>query len=184
MEGLNEALTSDLDGTFERLVRTFQNQIFGFALHLTDSRADAEEVAQDAFVRAYRALCSYPVERRATLALRPWLFRIALNVVHNRRRVRRVSTESLEDQHRSLVEAAVDRVAADPLDVVMESESLVALARSLAGLPERYRTAVLLRHVQGLSYLEAASVLNQPVGTVKANVHRGVLLLRKRLGRI
>ena len=81
---LARALADDLDGHFEQLVRTYQDRLYGFALRLTDSRQDAEESTQDAFVRAYRALERYPAERRRELRLRPWLYQIALNVVRNR----------------------------------------------------------------------------------------------------
>src|SRR5207245_4916500 len=75
---LARALADDLDGHFEQLVRTYQDRLYGFALRLTDSRQDAEESTQDAFVRAYRALERYPAERRRELRLRPWLYQIAL----------------------------------------------------------------------------------------------------------
>ncbi|HET6318956.1 MAG TPA: sigma factor, partial [Chloroflexota bacterium] len=82
--GLSARLADDLDGHFEQLVRTFQDRLFGFALRLTNSRQDAEESVQDAFVRAYRALEGYPREQRQTLHLKAWLYRITLNVVRNR----------------------------------------------------------------------------------------------------
>src|SRR5262252_8133347 len=86
---LEAALAADLDGPFERLVPEYQDRLFGFALRLTRSREDAEEIAQDAFVRAYRAMKSYPAERVRSLALRAWLYRITLNVARNHRRRRR-----------------------------------------------------------------------------------------------
>jgi RNA polymerase sigma-70 factor (ECF subfamily) len=73
LDDLSRALADDLDDNFERLVLTYQDRVFAFALRLTGNPSDAEEVAQDAFVRAYRALARYPSERVATLALRPWL---------------------------------------------------------------------------------------------------------------
>ncbi len=184
---LPAALADDLDGTFERAVLTYQGRLYGFALRLTGNRQDAEEVAQDTFVRAYRALQRFEPERIAALALRPWLYQIALNVARNRLRGKRHRTvplllgdEGTGDERRR------DAGAAEPPDEASEgplayaeraglSESLGAL---VAQLPPRYRTAVILRHIEGLSYPEAAGALGQPVGTVKANVHRGTKLLR------
>ena len=69
-------LAADLDAAFESLVRTFQDRLFSFALRLCGNREDAEEVAQDSFVRAYRALKTYPEERIRALSLQAWLYRI------------------------------------------------------------------------------------------------------------
>lgn len=73
-EGLEDALAADLDGSFERLVLVFQDRLFGFAFRLSGRREDAEEIAQDAFVRAYRALSTYPPDRIRAIALRAWLY--------------------------------------------------------------------------------------------------------------
>ena len=83
-EHLAARLATDLDANFEDLVRTYQDRLFGFALRMTAESQDAEESAQDAFVRAYRALERYPTEQRRTLKLKAWLYRITLNVVRNR----------------------------------------------------------------------------------------------------
>ena len=89
LDPLNAALAQDLDGSFEGLVRAYQDRLYSFALRLTGRREDAEEVAQDAFVRAYRALKTYPAERVRALALKAWLYQITLNVARNRLRGKR-----------------------------------------------------------------------------------------------
>jgi len=172
---LTEALAGDLDGAFERLVLTYQDRLYRFGLRLTASPQDAEEIAQDAFVRAYRALGGYPGERIRALLLRPWLYRIALNVYHNRVRRKQVQAVPL-DGHLELP-VTIDL----PEDIALQTERVQTLALQLAALPERFRPAVVLRHVEGLSYPEIAAILDCPVGTVKANVHRGVLTLRSAL---
>jgi len=155
---------------FERMVRDHQDRIFALSLALTGNRHDAEEVAQDTFLRAYRALCSYPIDRVRELKQKPWLNRIAINVVRNR--VRGVRPRLVE-----LNGSEPDRGSGPEEDVLRRAE-IDALAARVASLPARYREAVVLRHVQELSYAEAAEALGQPVGTVKANVHRGLKLLR------
>ena len=177
---LTAALADNLDDTFERLVRAYQSRLYGFALRQTGGNPqDAEEVAQDAFVRAYRALQSYPPDRVRDLAMRPWLYQITLNVARNRHRRQQLAVVPLdgdgEPQEPAAAETERPEVVAGRFEQSAELEALVA------GLPGRYRTAVVLRHVEGLSYGEAAQVLGQPVGTVKANVHRGVRLLRDAL---
>jgi RNA polymerase sigma-70 factor (ECF subfamily) len=155
---------------FERMVREHQNHIYAVGLALTGNRHDAEEVAQDTFLRAYRALITYPPHRIRDLKQRAWLHQIAVNVVRNRRR----------GAHPHLVElngSEPDHGPGPEDDAVMRLE-IDELAARVASLPQRYREAVVLRHVQELSYAEVADALGQPVGTVKANVHRGLKLLR------
>src|SRR5215212_9426715 len=92
---LTTGLAADLDGTFEALVRAYQDRLFAFGLRLTGSPRDAEEIAQDAFVRAYRALTRYPAEQIRTLKLRAWLFQVTVNVARNRARTRRLPETAL-----------------------------------------------------------------------------------------
>lgn len=155
---------------FERLVRDHQDRIFALSLAMTGNRHDAEEVAQDTFLRAYRALCTYSPERVRELKQKPWLNRIAINVVRNR--VRGVRPRVVE-----LNGSEPDRGSGPEEDVLRRAE-VDALAARVARLPARYREAVVLHHVQELTYEEAAETLAQPVGTVKANVHRGLKMLR------
>jgi RNA polymerase sigma-70 factor (ECF subfamily) len=158
------------DRFFERMVIDHQNRIFALGFALTGNRHDAEEVAQDTFLRAYRALCTYPPDRMRELKQKAWLHQIAVNVVRNR--VRGV--------HPKLVELNGSEPArgSGPEEDAMRKLEIDELAARVAGLPPRYREAVVLRHVQELSYAEVADALGQPVGTVKANVHRGLKLLR------
>jgi len=162
-----------MDGTerlFERMVHEHQDRVFALGFALTGNRHDAEEVAQDTFLRAYRALVTYPPDRIRELKQKAWLHRIALNVVRNRVRgirPRLVELNGSEPDH-----------ARGPEDGALLKMEMDALAARVAALPARYRAAVVLRHVQELSYEEAADALGQPVGTVKANVHRGLKLLR------
>lgn len=178
-EELAALLAMDLAGHFESVVLSFQDRLFSFALRLTGNRQDAEEIAQDAFVRAYRSLLGYEPERIRTLRLRPWLYQIALNVVRNRVRGKRLQLVELDDQ--GPVSAIAEADESGPEAATLRSELARELAALVATLPWRYRAPVILRHVEGLGYVEAAGVLGQPVGTVKANVHRGVRLLRDAL---
>jgi RNA polymerase sigma-70 factor (ECF subfamily) len=162
-----------MEGTerlFERMVHEHQHRVFALGLALTGNRHDAEEVAQDTFLRASRALVTYPPDRIRELKQKPWLHRIALNVVRNR--VRGVRPRLVE-----LNGSEPDHAPGPEAGFLLKAE-MDALAQRVAGLPPRYREAVVLRHVQELSYEEAADALGQPVGTVKSNVHRGLQLLR------
>jgi RNA polymerase sigma-70 factor (ECF subfamily) len=181
---LRERLAEDLDGSFEDLVRTYQDRLYSYAIRLTGKREDAEEVAQDAFVRAYRALATYPPERIEGLALRPWLYRITLNLARNRFRGKKLKMVSL-DHPLSSDSDALWEPADDPAerpDARYEGARRKAdIATLVASLPERYRAPLVLRYVEGLRLEEVSKVLAQPLGTTKSNVHRGVNALREAL---
>ena len=159
-----------VDRHFERMVNEHKDRVFATSLAMTGNRHDAEEVAQDTFFRAYRALATYSPERVRDLKERAWLHRIAVNVVRNR--VRGVKPSLVE------LNGSESDHSPGPEAQAMEHMQLDELATRVAGLPVRYREAVVLRHVRDLSYAEVAEALGQPVGTVKANVHRGLKLLR------
>jgi RNA polymerase sigma-70 factor (ECF subfamily) len=168
---------------FEQIVLVHQHRVYGFCLRMLGSPADAEEVAQDVFVRAFDALRSYPPDRIRTLAIRAWLYRIALNLVRNRLRCRSPVTIPLEpaadeDGPSAWLPASVDE---QPEARAVDAETSAELAAALLALPERSRAAIVLHYVQGLSYAEAAEVLGMPIGSVKSDAHRGLALLRGRL---
>ena len=168
---LTAALSVDLDDAFEHLVRSHQDRLFTIAWRIGGDRRDAEELVQDCFVRAYRALETYPPTRIRELRLRGWLTTILLNAGRNRSRVRRVPTTEL----------AFDPAAEPAADPIGRREDRETWARLLAGLTPAQRTAVVLRHVDGLSYAEIAEATGRPEGTVKAHVHRGLAALRAAL---
>jgi RNA polymerase sigma-70 factor (ECF subfamily) len=159
---LATALGKNLDGSFERLVRIYQNRLYSFALRLSHNTQDAEDIAQEAFVRAYQALKSYSQDRIEVMVLKPWLYKITLNVFRNRARGRHPQFVSLDKTENY-----------SPVERRNQLDALVAR------LPEKYRVAVILRYVEGLDYAKLAAALGQPIGTVKSNVHRGIQLLRK-----
>ena len=168
---LARRLAADLDASFESLVLAHQDRLFTIAFRTGGDRHDAEELVQDCFVRAYRALATYPPPRIRELRLRGWLTTILLNAGRNRARVRRVPTAEL-------VFDPGTEPAVDPLTRRDERETW---ARLLAGLSPAQRTAVVLRHVDGMSYAEIAEATGRPEGTVKAHVHRGLAALRTAL---
>ncbi len=180
---LAAALARDLDRSFDALVLAHQDRLYTIALRMLRDPRDAEEAAQDAFVRAYRALATYDAERIRELQVRGWLTTIVLNLCRTRsvrRAVRGAAPMSLDDDARPPIEPAAATAQA-PVEVAERHAERERWAARLAELPPVYRTAVVLRHVDGLSYPEAAAALGRPEGTVKAQVHRGIGLLRTML---
>ena len=174
-EDLAAALAQDLDTAFPDLVRSLQDGVFSGALRMVGNRHDAEEIAQEAFLRAYRALRHYPAARIRDLNPGAWVWTIAANLCrnHHRTRSRRPVTAELSidpaDPGRGPETEALNRVLSD------------RLAAELQHLTWPMRAAVVLHHVVGLPYEEVAAALDRPVGTVKADVHRGLTRLRTRL---
>lgn len=159
----------DVDSAFERMVRAHEDRIFVFALGMCGSRAEAEDAAQDTFVRAYKALRKFDEARLAELRESAWLHRICLNVCRTRaQRVRPVYElpESAASSDRGVT------LIAERLDLTAALDTLT--------LPQR--SAVVLRHVVGLSTTEAAAVMKLPENTVKSHVARGLAALRRKLG--
>jgi RNA polymerase sigma-70 factor, ECF subfamily len=174
---LAHRLARDLDGTFELLVHAHVDRCHAIALRVTGNPHDAEEIAQDALVRAYRAIAGYDPDRIRELRIRPWLATIVLNLCRNRARVRRAPTTPLAPLLEGGREPAAD-ASTDPAGLALAGDAREALAAHLAALPERYRVPVVLRHVDDLSYAELSAVLGRPEGTLKAQVHRGLAMLR------
>jgi RNA polymerase sigma-70 factor (ECF subfamily) len=164
-------------------VDDYQRRLYGFALRMTGNREDAEEIVQDAFVRAYRALGKMSSEQRADLRLQPWLYTITLNVTRNRLRSKRpsnVALDALADPDALLRES--NEGPPQPEAIVEQNTEIALVERALLQLPMHLRAAATLRFIEGRSHPEIAEILNQPIGTVKSHVHRAVRILRRILG--
>jgi RNA polymerase sigma-70 factor (ECF subfamily) len=178
---LANRLSRDLDGSFPTLVEEHADRLYTIVLRQLGDRRDAEEVAQDALVRAYRAMAGYPTERVAALRLRPWLASIAINLARNRRRRLddRMPPSQLEPMLDAGYEPAADAAGwGGPAARADRHETQRELAAALLRLNATVRAAVVLRHVDGLSLAETAEALGRPEGTIKAQVHRGLRELR------
>ena len=178
---LTAELARDLDGAFEALVLAHQDRLYTIALRVLGNSADAEEAAQDALVRAYRAMAGYEPQRIRELRLRGWLATIVLNLCRSRagrKAARGPSPLSLDLDERAPSMEPTAPPSTAPASVVERHAERDRWAERLAALTPAYRTAVVLRHVDGLSYPEAALALGRPEGTVKAQVHRGLAQLR------
>ena len=173
-------LARDVDAAFPDLVTAHQDRLYTIALRLLGDRRDAEEVAQDALVRAFRAMHGYPRERIVALRLRPWLASITVNLARNRRR--RFEDRQPPNQLEPMVEAGFDPASDDvrgaPGLLAERHDAQRELAFALLRLTPAVRSAIVLRHVDGLSVAEVAEALDRPEGTIKAQVHRGLKELR------
>jgi RNA polymerase sigma-70 factor, ECF subfamily len=159
---------------FEELVIAYQHRVFGVALRMLRNRGEAEEIAQEVFLRVHRAVEDF----RGEAKLSTWLYAITSRLCLNRlasgeRRVSREGEESLERL----------RADADPAAHVERVELEAALQRAITELPEERRIMVVLRDFEGLSYEEIATALDLPLGTVRSRLHRARTDLKEKLER-
>jgi RNA polymerase sigma-70 factor (ECF subfamily) len=166
---------------FEQLVHRYERKLTNYALGIVHNSEDAEEVVQDAFLRAYRALNSMPVEKRNNLHLTPWLFVITRNVALNRyqrKRPRVVSLDAMVNLDQADSPCRNDQT---PEFYAEQHEHHELVAAAISELPAHFRPAAMMRFLHGLKHTEIARRLRQPLGTVKSHVHRATLIMRQRL---
>jgi len=173
---LAHALADDLDRAFEQVVRTYQDRIVSAAGRALGDLPRAEELAQDVFVRAYRALQTYDRPRIRQLRLRSWLFAIAMNLIRNAVRNKRRPTVGLERADGTPLGLADP--APSPAALVERGDDWERVGLAIRNLSPKLHDAFVLRYVEELSYDEIATALSQPLGTVKANAHRGLASVR------
>jgi RNA polymerase sigma-70 factor (ECF subfamily) len=174
---VNSFLRGDAQA-FAELVTRYTAPIFNLSFRLTDDRAEAENVTQETFLRAYAAL----PRSRTDLAFKPWLFQIAVNLCRDWARKKRPAAFSdLAQEDESAPEEEIRDESPLLPEQVEEREMEQALARAVAGLPEIYRAVVTLRYTEGLAYEEIAAVLKLPVNTVRTHLFRAKAMLRKAL---
>lgn len=174
-QALLGALAADLDAGFADLVRAYERVLFSVALRLCKARADAEDLAAESFLRAYRALRGYERARILDLQPAPWLVTILLNTWRN-------DTRSASRRPRLTPLATLPETASAETSVEMQleqNETRHELGQLVALLPPNQRVAVVLRHVVGLPLAELADVMGIPEGTAKSHVSRGLRKLRE-----
>jgi RNA polymerase sigma-70 factor, ECF subfamily len=167
---------------YEQLIERFQNPVYNLAYRLLNDQADASDVAQEVFLKIFRNVGNF----RGDSTLRTWVYRIAVNESHNRRRWlfrhRRGETgidETFEDsdgREKPLMDSGET-----PFDFTVNREALVLLEEALAGINPVFRAALVLREIEDMSYDEIAEILEVSIGTVKSRIVRGREALRRNL---
>lgn len=158
---------------FGGLLRRYKLRVFSYLLRVVQNSADAEDLAQETFLKAYSNLGSYDPEH----PFLTWLFRIGHNCAVDFLRRRRPDQLSLEEE--GCLE--IPDPASGPERAAQAASTKELVDRALAGLPAPYREALVLRHKEGLDYRSMSEVLGIPEGTVKIRLFRGRELLRRSL---
>ena len=177
-EELVEACQGGDASAFDVLVARWEDRIRGAAFRFLGSEEEARDVAQEAFLKAYRALAGFKGEARFS----SWLYQIATNLCRDRLRRRKtratVSLEALEETGPVMVETRPDAH-----ERLLERDLAQAVRRAIHALPEEQREVVILKEYQELTFLEIAQALDVPISTVKTRLYRGLGQLRLHLER-
>jgi RNA polymerase sigma-70 factor (ECF subfamily) len=169
-DALMERVRARDQAAFNRLIARHLSAIHGYLLRLTHSRADADELTQEAFLRVWSRADTY---RPGTVQFTTWLHRIAHNLCMDE--LRRVHPESLDEPDQQLSEFA------DPEQATADRETAARLDRALGALPQTQRAALLLTEVQGLSNQQVADIMNLGVRAVESLLARARRTLRERV---
>ena len=161
------------ESSFDLLFYRYRDGIYRVAYAVTKDPSAAEEILVDTFARAYRALARLDPHD----SLRPWLYRVALNLSYNRRPRRHFTLHPLEDATEQIVESE----EISPNSLAERGEIQRAVLDAIDQLSFKHRVVVILHHLQGLDLAEIAEIVESPVGTVKSRLHYALRHLRTSL---
>lgn len=166
---------------FDKLVEKYEKRVFNFAYRMAGNYDDANDVAQEAFIRVFNAIGSF----RGDANFSTWLYRIVTNVYLDERKRAKSHMHTPLDDYIELEENAVARQVEDtgpgPEELAEQKERHDLLQAAIQTLPDYQRVMVLLYHVEARSYEEIAEIMNLPIGTVKSRLNRARLALKEKL---
>jgi RNA polymerase sigma-70 factor (ECF subfamily) len=174
-------LQAGVESDYELLIARFQQPVYNLALRLASDPADSGDIVQDVFLKVFRNIHNF----RGQSSLRTWIYRIAVNEAHNRRRWtfrhkhNEVGLEDDRDDERRELEVA--NCEPSPFDCALNEETRVLIEQALTRINPIFREAVVLRDMEDLNYYEIAEILNISMGTVKSRIMRGREALRGEL---
>lgn len=168
-------------GAFDRMVELYESSLFNFAQKLLQNAFDAQEVVQDTFMRAHKALTrQYSIDRCRELALRPWLFRIVRNLCYNRRRGKSSQLEqpltSFDDNR--IGPFVPEKSVSSEFD---KREEIAELDRAIAKLPPQVRELIVLRFMEEMPYADISKATGMNESVLRGKVFRSLKLLRQAL---
>ncbi len=176
---INDALLGD-QKAFSAIVKRYREQIYHFILKMVKDGAQAEDLTQETFIKAFRALASF----NSQYAFSTWLYKIAANNCIDYFRKKRLATTSIDTP----IQAKDGQLHRDfpdhqegPESQLISKERTNEIKVAIDTLPEKYRQAIILRHSQDKSYEEIAEKLNLPLGTVKVRIFRAREMLKGKL---
>jgi RNA polymerase sigma-70 factor (ECF subfamily) len=162
---------------FEKLFLTYQKRVYNLAYRMTGNEADAADLTQETFICAYEAITSL----KNSAAFSTWLFRIVVNLCKNHRKNGKLECDSLDQMIDEKGEVNVAAMSESPEIALEKNERDQQIQEALNALTDEHRTVVVLHHLEGVSLVEIANLLNCRVGTVKSRLARAREELKRRL---
>ena len=173
------SMGGDLD-SFNQLVLRWERPIYALAYRVIGREEDARDVAQETFLRAFRALGGFKGQAKFS----SWLYRITLNLCRDWIRRERRTPVAQAPEGVDIIELAGEATPAESIeDLVTRKELGRAVAKAMANLPDEQRTAIILKEYHGLTFQEIADLLDCPLSTVKTRLYQGLTVLRRQLDR-
>ena len=171
------SMGGDLD-SFNQLVLRWERPIYALAYRVIGREEDARDVAQETFLRAFRALSGFKGQAKFS----SWLYRITLNLCRDWIRKERRTPVSQAPEGIDIIELAGEATPNETIEQrVGRSQLSRAVSRAMASLPDEQRTAIILKEYHGLTFQEIADMLDCPLSTVKTRLYQGLSVVRKQL---
>ncbi len=168
---------------FNEIVARYKNRVYNYICRTVGPGADADDLTQETFIRAYMNIKSF--QSRATL--NTWLFRIATNIcIDHQRKVKRIQSNLVPLQREDAdneedVQMDIPDTRYNPEDMLLTKELNTELSKALLDLPEKLRTVILLHDIEGLAYEEIMEIVDCPLGTVKSRLFNARQTIRKKI---
>jgi len=163
---------------FSRLIDNYKNMVYNLAYRMSNNPQEAEDISQEAFLRAFQSLTHF----NPTYKFSTWLYQITLNIIRDKFKKKELNPASLdapvETDDSEFFSQPAD-FTSNPEQIISQKENLQAIQKAIYSLPLKYREVLVLRHLQDLSYIEIANILKLPQGTVKIRLYRAREQLRK-----
>ena len=163
---------------FSRLIDNYKNMVYNLAYRMSSNSQEAEDISQEAFLRAYQSLARF----NSSYKFSTWLYQITLNIIRDRFKKKGLNYVSLDTPIKTddseFYPQPLDSTN-DPEQIVARQEDARAVQQAINSLSLKYREVLVLRHLQDLSYIEIANILKLPQGTVKVRLYRAREQLRK-----
>ncbi len=174
---VEKSMDGDLDA-FEELVLLFDKKVYNYCLRMTNNRNDAEDLAQEVFLKVYKNLKNFRKDSKFST----WIYRIAYNTCvdnYRKKRFKLLPLNKIIDEEQQEID--IPSPGPLPEEQVISNEKYSLIKECIAQLKPRYKSAIILRDIHNYSYREIAEILDVPIGTVKSDINRGRALLRKAL---
>ncbi|MBU4511407.1 sigma-70 family RNA polymerase sigma factor [bacterium] len=163
---------------FSRLIDNYKNMVYNLAYRVSNNPHEAEDISQEAFLRAYQSLARF----NSSYKFSTWLYQITLNIIRDKFKKKELNPASLdapvETDNSEFYPQPADSTN-NPEQIMAQKEDAQAIQQAIYSLPLKYREVIVLRHLQDLSYIEISNILKLPSGTVKIRLYRAREQLRK-----